>query len=143
MAILDASGNVVPLNGTQIYLGLFSWNGTLDNDELAGDRFVDTQNGVATFDLFGTDEEPGCRGRICPGIWGAMDRSCSASPSNCAELRLRRVAPLSEVNPSRAGKRAAVYGLRVSRLRDVAEPMGIAGRNRQHREPPFEIDGDA
>src|SRR5215218_7382125 len=60
-------------------------------------------------------------------IWGIMERSCSATPSKCAELR--RVAPLSEVNPSRAGKRAAVYGLSGSPLRDVAESMDIAGRN--------------
>ena len=57
VAILDANNNVVPLNGTQIYLGLFrDGASTPDNDELAGDRFVDTRNGVATFNLFVTDE---------------------------------------------------------------------------------------
>jgi len=57
VAIVDVNGNVVPLNGTQIYLGLFrAGASTPDNDELAGDRFVDTRNGVATFNLFVTDE---------------------------------------------------------------------------------------
>jgi hypothetical protein len=58
VAILDASGNVVPLNGTQIYLGLWPEGSDVpDNTRLAGDRFVDTNNGVAVFNLYIT--EPG------------------------------------------------------------------------------------
>jgi len=52
VAILDASGNVVPLNGTEIYLGL--WEEGDDhpsNSYLLGDRFEETRNGIATFDL--------------------------------------------------------------------------------------------
>jgi len=56
VAILDANGNVVPLNGTQIYLGLFRAGADVPNNAvLAGDRFVDTRNGVATFDLYVKD----------------------------------------------------------------------------------------
>jgi adhesin/invasin len=66
VAIVDADGNVVPLDGTQIYMGLFrAGAGSPDNDELAGDRFVDTRNGVATFNLFVTDE----------GTWRFLARS--------------------------------------------------------------------
>jgi Big-like domain-containing protein len=53
VAILDASGNVVPLDGTQIYLGLWpDGSNTPDNTRLAGDRFVNTNNGVAVFNLY-------------------------------------------------------------------------------------------
>lgn len=52
VAIADASGNVVPLNGTQIYIGLIPLGqDTPVNAYLRGDRFVDTQNGVAEFTL--------------------------------------------------------------------------------------------
>jgi hypothetical protein len=52
VAIVDASGNVVPLNGTQIYIGLVPvGQDTPVNAYLRGDRFVDTQNGVAEFTL--------------------------------------------------------------------------------------------
>lgn len=57
VAIVDASGNVVPLNGTEVYLGL--WEQGDDhpsNDRLAGDRFEDTRNGVATFRLYVKNE---------------------------------------------------------------------------------------
>jgi hypothetical protein len=52
VAILDAAGNVVPLNGTQIYVGLLK-EGNIhpSNTLLAGDRFIDTQNGVSVFTL--------------------------------------------------------------------------------------------
>ena len=57
VAIVDANGNVVPLDGTQIYLGLFRAGAdTPNNAELAGDRFVDTQNGIAVFNLYVKDE---------------------------------------------------------------------------------------
>jgi hypothetical protein len=52
VAVLDASGNVVPVNGTEIYLGL--WEEGDDhptNGHLLGDRFEDTVNGIATFEL--------------------------------------------------------------------------------------------
>jgi hypothetical protein len=52
VAIADASGNVVPLNGTQIYIGLIPLGqDTPVNAYLRGDRFVDTRNGVAEFTL--------------------------------------------------------------------------------------------
>jgi hypothetical protein len=58
VAILDASGNVVPLDGTEIYVGLWPEGSDVpDNTRLAGDRFVDTNNGVAVFNLY--IKEPG------------------------------------------------------------------------------------
>ena len=53
VAIVDASGNVVPLDGTEIYLGLFELGDDHPtNGRLQGDRFEDTINGVATFRLY-------------------------------------------------------------------------------------------
>jgi len=53
VAIVDASGNIVPLNGTEVYLGLFELGDDHPtNGRLAGDRFEDTVNGVATFRLY-------------------------------------------------------------------------------------------
>ena len=53
VAIVDASGNVVPLNGTEVYLGLFEvGDDHPSNGRLAGDRFEDTVNGIATFRLY-------------------------------------------------------------------------------------------
>jgi hypothetical protein len=53
VAIVDASGNIVPLNGTEVYLGLFEvGDDHPTNGRLAGDRFEDTINGVATFRLY-------------------------------------------------------------------------------------------
>jgi Big-like domain-containing protein len=53
VAIVDANGNIVPLNGTQVYVGLFELGDDHPNNgQLAGDRFVDTRNGVATFRLY-------------------------------------------------------------------------------------------
>jgi hypothetical protein len=50
VAIVDAGGNIVPLSGIEIYIGLFR-EGTNDpsNTRLLGDRFEDTRNGVAEF----------------------------------------------------------------------------------------------
>jgi hypothetical protein len=54
VAIVDGSGNVVPLDGTEIYLGLWKQDDRNPpaNDHLAGDRFEDTVDGVATFNLY-------------------------------------------------------------------------------------------
>jgi Big-like domain-containing protein len=55
VAMVDTAGNVVPLSGIEIYLGLFhiTRNGqeAATNDRLLGDRFARTENGVATFSL--------------------------------------------------------------------------------------------
>jgi hypothetical protein len=50
VAIVDAGGNIVPLSGIEIYIGLFR-EGEEDpsNTRLLGDRFEDTRNGVAEF----------------------------------------------------------------------------------------------
>lgn len=58
VAIVDANGNVVPLNGIQIYLGLFrEGHDTPSNSVVVGDRFEDTQNGIAAFNLSITDSD--------------------------------------------------------------------------------------
>jgi hypothetical protein len=52
VALEDADGNVVPRSGILMYLGLFQ-EGDDDaavNKRLSGDRFRDTENGVAIFD---------------------------------------------------------------------------------------------
>jgi len=55
VAMVDAAGNVVPLSGIEIYLGLFRRGDdgqySAHNDLLVGDRFATTENGVATFQL--------------------------------------------------------------------------------------------
>lgn len=57
VALVDAGGNVVPLSGIEIYLGLFQeGNDTPSNSLLSGDRFRDTENGVAVFTLRVTRE---------------------------------------------------------------------------------------
>jgi hypothetical protein len=49
---MDASGNVVPLNGTEIYIGLLEVGEDHPlNGHLMGDRFEDTQAGTSTFNL--------------------------------------------------------------------------------------------
>jgi hypothetical protein len=50
------NGNVVPLNGIEIYVGLFREGSDEPvNAALVGDRFRDTQNGIAVFNLSITD----------------------------------------------------------------------------------------
>ena len=52
VALVDAEGNVVPLSGIFIYIGLFrEGRDAPTNDDLAGERFENTENGVAVFDL--------------------------------------------------------------------------------------------
>jgi hypothetical protein len=85
VAILDASGNVVPLDGTQVYVGL--WREGDDhpsNQWPAGDRFVYTINGIAVFDLYVSDKgtyrfKPDQI--ICPHSSGPMVLNCSVGHS--------------------------------------------------------------
>jgi hypothetical protein len=55
VALVDALGNVVPLSGIEMYLGLFrreeDQQYSVRNDLLSGARFADTNDGVATFHL--------------------------------------------------------------------------------------------
>lgn len=52
VALVDDDEDVVPLSGIVIYLGLFpDGKDTPTNEELEGNRFEPTQNGVATFRL--------------------------------------------------------------------------------------------
>jgi hypothetical protein len=56
VAIVDVNVNVVPLNGIEIYVGLFREGSDEPvNAALVGDRFRDTQNGIAVFNLSITD----------------------------------------------------------------------------------------
>ncbi len=56
VAIADAAGNIVPLTGTEIYVSLWrEGNDFPSNTLLSGERFRDTQNGVAVFDLAVTE----------------------------------------------------------------------------------------
>ena len=61
VAMVDAAGNVVPLSGIELYLGLFHRQEddsyAVRNGLLRGDRFADTEEGIATFRLAVT--EPG------------------------------------------------------------------------------------
>lgn len=61
VAMVDAVGNVVPLSGIELYLGLFHREDddsyAVRNQRLRGDRFADTNDGIATFHLAVT--EPG------------------------------------------------------------------------------------
>jgi Bacterial Ig-like domain (group 1) len=53
VAIMDVNGNVVPLNGTEIYVSLWPQGSDVPaNKRLAGDRFEDTRNGIAVFRLY-------------------------------------------------------------------------------------------
>ena len=48
VALVDAEGNVVPLSGIFIYIGLFREGVEVpSNDDLGGERFANTDNGVA------------------------------------------------------------------------------------------------
>jgi hypothetical protein len=50
VAILDVDGDIVPLSGIEIYIGLFQEGREHpSNDLLRGDRFEDTRNGIAEF----------------------------------------------------------------------------------------------
>jgi hypothetical protein len=55
VAMVDAAGDVVPLSGIEIYLGLFRRGSdgeySAHNDLLVGDRFAKTKDGVAVFQL--------------------------------------------------------------------------------------------
>jgi hypothetical protein len=52
VALVDADGDVVPLSGVFIYLALFEkGDDSPSNDDLRGERFENTQDGVAVFDL--------------------------------------------------------------------------------------------
>jgi Big-like domain-containing protein len=52
VALADAEGNVVPLSGILMYLGLFPEGSEVPvNKRLLGNRFKATENGVAIFDL--------------------------------------------------------------------------------------------
>ena len=51
VALVDSDGNVVPLSGIVVYLGLFrEGKNQPSNKELGGERFQPTENGVAVFD---------------------------------------------------------------------------------------------
>ncbi|MGH7508727.1 MAG: Ig-like domain-containing protein [Gemmatimonadales bacterium] len=59
VALVDASGHIVPLSGIEIYLGLFPEGSDVpSNNFLLGDRFRDTERGVAAFTLRVTREGP-------------------------------------------------------------------------------------
>jgi hypothetical protein len=52
VSLVDANGAVVPLSGIFIYLGLFrEGEDHPSNDDLGGERFENTTDGVAAFDL--------------------------------------------------------------------------------------------
>lgn len=52
VAMVDKSGNVVPLSGIEIYAGLFreGYDGAA-NRFMHGDRFEETKDGIAVFTL--------------------------------------------------------------------------------------------
>jgi hypothetical protein len=57
VAMVDANGNIVPLSGVEIYLGLFKdGSETPTNKHLLGDRFRSTENGIAVFPELGVTE---------------------------------------------------------------------------------------
>jgi hypothetical protein len=57
VALVDESGTVVPLSGIVIYLGLFQGDNEVpSNSLLLGDRFRETESGVAVFDDIGITE---------------------------------------------------------------------------------------
>jgi hypothetical protein len=52
VAMVDAGGTVVPLSGIEIYLGVYrDVNDVPFNGHLLGDRFRDTEDGIAVFEL--------------------------------------------------------------------------------------------
>jgi len=57
VAMVDQDGNLVPLSGIEIYAGLFLEGSSVAyNVRLLGDRFRDTENGVAVFTLAITEK---------------------------------------------------------------------------------------
>jgi hypothetical protein len=57
VALVDAAGNVVPLSGIEVYVGLFrEGNDSPSNRLLVGDQVEDTENGVVVFSLQITEE---------------------------------------------------------------------------------------
>ncbi len=57
VALVDQSGDLVPLSGIVVYLGLFrDGNDVPSNSLLLGDRFRETQDGVAVFDDIGVTD---------------------------------------------------------------------------------------
>lgn len=65
VALVDEAGNLVPVSGVLMYLGLFrQGNDTPSNGDLEGGRFQTTESGVAVFDdLRVTREDEGYRFR--------------------------------------------------------------------------------
>jgi hypothetical protein len=58
VALVDVDGDVVPLSGIFIYLGLFrEGEDAPTNDLLSGERFENTEDGIAVFDI--AVERPG------------------------------------------------------------------------------------
>jgi hypothetical protein len=52
VALVDEDGNVVPLSGIFIYVGLFpEGKDAPANDRLRGERFENTEDGIAAFAL--------------------------------------------------------------------------------------------
>lgn len=57
VAMVDETGNIVPLSGIEIYAGLFLEGYSVGfNVRLLGDRFRDTENGIAVFRLAITEK---------------------------------------------------------------------------------------
>lgn len=57
VAMVDEQGNIVPLSGIEIYAGLFLEGFNVGfNVRLLGDRFRDTENGIAVFELAITEK---------------------------------------------------------------------------------------
>jgi Bacterial Ig-like domain (group 1) len=57
VAMVDERGNIVPLSGIEIYAGLFLEGYNVGfNVRLLGDRFRDTENGIAVFELAITEK---------------------------------------------------------------------------------------
>jgi hypothetical protein len=57
VALVDEDGDIVPLSGIFIYLDLFrEGNDHPSNNELWGEKFENTEDGVAVFDIRVQDE---------------------------------------------------------------------------------------
>jgi hypothetical protein len=64
VAVADAAGNIVPLNGIVIYVDLFrAGQPHPSNPRVVGDRFREAQDGAASFDLQVTEDGNGYRFR--------------------------------------------------------------------------------